>query len=60
MRTFACWNTDKNVVTYSTSTAASGVMPTSSTRQTLDRAVQPSMSSGLNQNAPNVSSRSAL
>ena len=35
-------------------------MPTTSVRHTLDSTVQPIMSSGLNQNAPNVSSRSAL
>src|SRR3546814_6560068 len=55
-----CWNTDMNVVVYSTSVAACADRPTTSTRHRLDSTVHPSMSSGLNQNAPAASRRSAL
>src|SRR3546814_12234423 len=55
-----CWNTDMNVVVYSTSVAACADRPPTSTRHTLDSTVHPSMSSGLNQNAPAASRRSAL
>jgi hypothetical protein len=60
VRIFACWNTERNVVAYTTSTVASGVMPATTTRQKLNSAVQPIMSNGLNQNAPYASIRSAL
>ena len=43
-----------------TGVIASAVIPTPSVRQRLNSTVHPSMSIGLNQNAPNVSSRSAL
>jgi hypothetical protein len=55
-----CWNTPRKVVAYSTSVAASGVMSTTTVSATPDSAVQPIMSSGLNQNAPKLSRRSAL
>ena len=56
---FACWNTPKNVVTSTNTAIASGETPTS-VSVTVLTSVQPTTSSGLNQNALGTSSRSAL